>query len=71
MNKALLKSIMTLNNDTYKELAECLGISTPSVSNKMNEKGTEFKLSEIAMIKKRYNLTPEQLLEVFFNEKVS
>lgn len=66
MNKELLRSIMALHGDTYRDLAELLGISEQSISGKINEKGTEFKQGEIAKIKKRYNLTPEQVEEIFF-----
>lgn len=67
MNSKLLRSVMVLNNDTNKTLADFLGISEASVSNKINETGTEFRQGEIAMIKSRYNLSPEQIEEIFFN----
>lgn len=71
MNSKLLKSIMLLNGDTNKTLAEYLGISEQSVSKKINETGTEFKQGEISMIKKRYSLTGDQIDSIFFTEKVS
>lgn len=71
MNSKLLKSIMLLNGDTNKTLAEYLGISEQSVSKKINETGTEFKQGEISMIKKRYSLTGDQIDSIFFDEKVS
>lgn len=71
MNSKLLKSIMLLNGDTNKTLAEYLGISEQSVSKKINETGTEFKQGEISMIKKRYSLTGDQIDSIFFAEKVS
>ena len=67
MNKALLRSVMVLFNDTNKTLAKYLGISEKSVNDKINEKGTEFKQSEIASIKKRYSLSDEQVSDIFFN----
>ena len=67
MNKQLLRSIMVLHNDTNKTLAEYLGISERSVNDKINEKGTEFKQSEIAAIRRRYNLSDEQVSVIFFN----
>jgi DNA-binding transcriptional regulator YiaG len=67
MNKQLLRSIMVLHNDTNKTLAEYLGISEKSVNDKINERGTEFKQSEIASIRKRYNLSDEQVSTIFFN----
>ena len=71
MNSKLLRSVMVLHGDTNADLAECLGITEQSVSNKINESGTEFKQGEIAKIKARYRLTPEQVDEIFFNLKVS
>lgn len=67
MDKALLRSIMVLHGDTNKTLAEYLGISERSVSDKINENGTEFKQCEISMIIERYNLTAQQIKDVFFN----
>lgn len=67
MNSALLKSIMVLNGDTIKDLAEYLGKTPNSVSDKINEKGTEFKQGEIAMIKERYCLSAGQVEAIFFS----
>ena len=67
MNKARLRSIMTLHGDTNKELAELLGISEQSVSNKINENGTEFKQGEITKIKDKYNLSPVEVDAIFFD----
>lgn len=66
MNGKLLRSIMVLNGDTNATLAEYLGISEQSVSNKINENGTEFKQGEIAMIKARYNLDSDMVDRIFF-----
>ena len=67
MNTKLFRSIMVLNNDTNKSLAEFLNLSEQTVCNKINENGTEFRQGEIAMIKERYNLTAEQIADIFFN----
>lgn len=66
MNKQLLRSIMALYGDMNKDLAEWLGISEQSVSAKINERGSEFKQGEIAKIQKRYDLSPEQVINIFF-----
>ena len=66
MKKELLRSIMVLHGDTNKDLADYLGISEQSVSNKINENGTEFKQGEIARIKTKYNLSSEQIDNIFF-----
>lgn len=67
MNPKLFRSFMVLNNDTNGTLAEFLDISKTSISNKINEKDTEFKQGEIAMIKTRWNLSAEQVEAIFFN----
>lgn len=67
MNKLLLRSVMALFDDTNKTLAEYLGISAKSLIDKINENGTEFKQGEIQAIKKRYELTAEQVTQIFFN----
>lgn len=66
MNKDLLRSVMVLHGDTNRSLAAFLGISEQSVSNKINENGTEFRQGEIAQIKARYKLTSEQVDLIFF-----
>lgn len=68
MKKELLRSIMVLHGDTNKDLADYLGITEQSVSNKINENGTEFKQGEIRMIRTRYNLTSDQVDRIFFAE---
>lgn len=67
MNSKLLRSIMVLNGDTNASLAEYIGITERSFSSKINENGTEFKQNEITAIKKRYDLSDEQVCSIFFN----
>ena len=67
MNKAKLKSVMTLHGDTNKDIAELLGISEQSVSCKINENGTEFKQGEIKKISEKYNLSPDAVTAIFFD----
>lgn len=66
MNSRLFRSIMVLHNDTNKTLAEFLNLSEQSICNKINECGTEFRQGEIAKIKTRYNLSAEQIMDIFF-----
>ena len=68
MKKELLRSIMVLHGDTNKSLADYLGITEQSLSNKINENDTEFKQGEIKLIKNRYNLTADQIDLIFFAE---
>ena len=66
MNSKLLRSLMVLHGDTNASLAAYLGITENSVSNKINENGTEFKQREISKIMRRYDLSAEQVCEIFF-----
>lgn len=66
MNGKLLRSIMVLHGDTNASLAEFLGITEQSVSNKINENGTEFRQGEITKIKARYNLDCDMVDRIFF-----
>lgn len=67
MNKELFRSIMALYGEKNRDIANLLGISEQSVSAKINEKGSEFKQSEIAKICKHYHLTNDQVALIFFN----
>ena len=67
MNKAILRSFMALHGDTNKDLAKYLGITEQSVTNKINENGTEFKLCEIRKIMVRYSLSSDDVDLIFFN----
>ncbi len=67
-NKNLLKSKMALHNDTMQSLADYLGIARSYVSGKLNGKW-EFKQSEIMKIIERYNLTNDEIMQIFFEDK--
>ncbi len=66
MNKKLFRSLMLLHGDTNATLAGFLGITEQSVSNKINENGTEFKQGEIAKIKAKYDLDCDMVDRIFF-----
>lgn len=66
MNTNLLKAKMKLNDDTQQELADYLGIVISTVSFKISGK-QPFNADEIRKIKIRYNLTAEEIDEIFFN----
>lgn len=72
MNKLKLESVMHLHNDTGQSLSEYLGIARQTFSNKINEtRGAEFTQGEIRAIKEKYNLTPDDIDCIFFDQKVS
>ena len=52
------------SNGTQLELAKLLGISEPSVVNKLKGK-QEFKLREIRIFAQAYGLTNDQICETF------
>ena len=66
LNKNLLISIMKLHGDTQEALANYLDMSLPSVNQRIAG-NVEFKASEIAKVKEKYNLTDEQVTAIFFN----
>lgn len=72
MNKQKLESVMKLHGDTGGLLAEYLGITRGTFSQKLNEKGTAaFTQREIMLIKQRYNLGADDIDGIFFDLKVS
>lgn len=72
MNKKKLESIMKLHGDTGTSLSIFLGIARSTFSAKLNEtNGAEFTQSEIINIKNKYELNPNEIVEIFFNKKVS
>ena len=64
MNKPLLKSKMALNNDNNSTIAEKLGITSRSYSNKLNSKNN-FTVKEMNNIRKLYGLTDKEFIEIF------
>ncbi len=70
MNTTLFKTHMTKNQDTQAKLAEDMSIAQSALSMRINGK-TEFRQSEINFIRKRYNLSDQETIDVFFNDKVS
>lgn len=66
MNKKAFEIAKLENDDTNKDIAVYLGISEQSVSNKINENGTEFKQGEIAKLAEKWNLSAERIAEIFF-----
>lgn len=72
MNKLKLESVMKLHGDTGTSLAKFLRIARTTFSAKINEtNGAEFTQGEIARIKEKYSLSPEDVIAIFFDQKVS
>lgn len=72
MDKLRLESIMRLHGDTGTSLAKFLNIARTTFSAKINEtNGAEFTQSEIAVIIEKYSLNPNDVIAIFFNNKLS
>jgi hypothetical protein len=72
MKKNVLESKMKLYGDTQPTLAEFMGISVQTFCRKVNGKdGSEFNQSEIQKIRERYNLTDQEVVDIFFGHNVS
>ena len=68
LNKAMLQSQMVLHGDTQGTLAKAVGISQSRMNAKINGwQSAEFTQAEIAVISKRYNLSPKELNAIFFD----
>ena len=65
MNLNLLKYHMLENNDTIESLAEDMKLHYNTVSLKLKGK-REFTQQEIALISKRYKLTADEVVKIFF-----
>lgn len=69
MDINLLRSKMALKGDTQNDLAAALGITPTALSSKMTQ-SYDFKQSEINTIAKRYDLTGDEIKQIFFNSAV-
>ena len=72
MNRNMLISFMKLHGDNQSDLADYLGISLQRCNAKINQTGgAKFDMIEIGKIKKKYNMTAEQVDMTFFANDVS
>jgi transcriptional regulator with XRE-family HTH domain len=65
--KEKLKGLLKKNKITQNELAEMLGLTYQTISIKMNGH-KDFTQSEIRAIIKVFGLTPEEVVDIFFND---
>ena len=66
--KHKLRAVMERYGHNQSDLANLLGITTQSVSIKINEK-KDFTRTEIMKIIYTYNLTADEVIDIFFNTK--
>lgn len=65
IKRNLLEARMKERNLIYKDLAKKIGMSNQSIMKRVWGK-TDFRISEVAKIKKALDLTLEQTEEIFF-----
>lgn len=70
MNSGELKGAMARHHDTQERLAEALSLQVSGLNLRINGK-MEFRRSEINAIRKRYDLSPEETIRIFFDDEVS
>ncbi len=70
MNLYILLEIMEQRNVTKTELAKTINISPYTLRTRFRKK-TSFTIDEINSIKEKLNLSNEQLLDIFFRDKVA
>lgn len=61
---AALRGLMKANDDTQNDLARMLLLSTPAISQRMNNRA-DWKLSEMYAVLDRYRVPHDQLSKVF------
>jgi hypothetical protein len=67
MNKNKLVSVMKLHGDTQESLANAIGISVQRLNAKINSTGgAQFTMYEIKAIKIKYDLSSQEVNEIFF-----
>lgn len=70
MNATLFNIQMVKHNDTQSKLAEAMGMAQSALSARINGK-IEFRQNEINFIRKRYDLSEQETVDIFFAEEVS
>ena len=68
LKRNFFNSKMALFNDTVSSLAEYLGISRQTLTLKLDNK-SDFTQSEIKKIVIKYNLTPDEMDQIFFGDE--
>lgn len=63
--KKKIRAVLEKHGHTQNDLAELLGITYQSISLKMNRKN-DFTYREIFIFVTAYNLTPEEVYDIFF-----
>lgn len=70
MDRAGIKSVIAKYGETQGDLAEAIGLTPSALSLRINGK-VRFSLTEVNRIRKRYKLSPEETVNIFFEDSVS
>lgn len=70
MNTTLFNTYKVKNKDTQTKLAEDMGLPQSALSARINGK-TEFRQNEIYFFMKRWNLSDQETVDIFFTDEVS
>jgi len=60
-----LRSVIAKKGESQKSLAAAIGMQASELSVKINGK-RDFNIKEMNAIRKRYGLTAEQMMQIFF-----
>lgn len=64
------RAVLARNNMTIDDVAKALNVTSPTISRKINGQGDFFR-SEIETIRQLLNLSPEEVLNIFFADKLT
>lgn len=70
MNEIKFKQAMLEHHDTQTSLADAMGLPQSAISQRVTGK-VDFRQTEINFIIQRYELTADQVREIFFDHQVS
>lgn len=69
MQPKLFKSKMALHDDTYISIANDLKINRMTLAEKVEGVKSQFKQNEIDFFINRWNLTPHEVVQIFFDKE--
>jgi len=70
MNTTTFRVYMVKNQENQTKLADDMGIAQSALSNRINGK-IEWRESEINFFRKRWKLSDQETVDIFFAEEVS
>ena len=70
VNKNEFRSVMIRHGENQSDVAKWLGMSVANLSKKLNGNG-DWTVAQIMCVKKRYDLSPEDIDRIFFSSECS